>query len=647
MGKTTCAAAFAVASARSGHATLLVSTDPAPSAGDAFRQPLTASPRAIKGTAGRLHAVEVNAPKALERWLAPRRAVLEPIALRGTWLDQDDVAALLRLSLPGIDEIAALMEIGRLDAAGRYDHIVVDTAPTGHTLRMLAMPRFLATLAEVFDRMQGKHRAIVEALRGRWTPEESDNLIVELDDEAGRLAELLSDATRSAVSWITLPEPMAVAESADGLRELRRLGLQVDRIVVNRVTPPPDRPCRWCTARRAFERGAIDALRAAVEDASPPFATVVARPREPRGVAALSAIAAEMNAPPRLPPRRALARGVAAEGIPAGKPLPVAAGDGRGLLLFGGKGGVGKTTCAAAAAIAAAAEQPKRSVLLLSADPAHSLGDVLGIPLSDEPRNVPGAPANLKARELDPEARFAALKTRYVAAIDALFERLLGGTGGAALSDRQSMRDLMELAPPGLDELSAIVVVSDALEAAAAADPARHAPLVVLDTAPTGHALRLLEMPALVHDWVKALMGILLKYQPVVGIGELGAVLLQMSQGLGRLRALLADPSRAAFTVVTRAADLPAAETTRLLARLRALHIHVPAIVVNALGAGTCTFCMTTRKDQQRALSALRRSLRGRNVPNIIVTPGVIPPPHGPKALQTWRASWATRPAGR
>ena len=74
-------------------------------------------------------------------------------------------------------------------------------------------------------------------------------------------------------------------------------------------------------------------------------------------------------------------------------------------------------------------------------------------------------------------------------------------------------------------------------------------------------------MPALVHDWVKAVMAILLKYQPVIGVGELGAVLLRLSQGLGRLRALLTDPARTRFVVVTRPAALPRAETVRLAAR--------------------------------------------------------------------------------
>ena len=135
-----------VSAARAGHRTLVVSTDPAPSLGDALRQPLGASPRRVKGIS-RLEAVEVDAPAALERWIAARRELLEEIALRGTWLDRDDVARLLRLSLPGIDEIAALLELADFSASGKYDCLIVDTAPTGHMLRMLAMPALLGGMA--------------------------------------------------------------------------------------------------------------------------------------------------------------------------------------------------------------------------------------------------------------------------------------------------------------------------------------------------------------------------------------------------------------------------------------------------------------------------------------------------------------------
>jgi arsenite-transporting ATPase len=305
-------------------------------------------------------------------------------------------------------------------------------------------------------------------------------------------------------------------------------------------------------------------------------------------------------------------------------------------------------------------------VLLLSADPAHSLGDVLGMPLGDDARPVPGAPPNLRAREIDATARFNLIKQEYAGAIDALFGRLASDNSFELSADRDAMRDLIELAPPGLDELMAMVEVSDALGTAGAPaarpasanatavrrsfseggvsanaralrDLARQ--VVILDTAPSGHALRLLEMPALVHDWVKALMGIVLKYQPVVGIGELGAVLLRMSQGLGRLRSLLADSRRSAFLVVTRPAALSVAETRRLLTQLRGLEIPVPVAIVNAWGLGTCAFCMTGRREQQAALRQIR-TIAGRRP--LMIAPATMPPPHGAKALLAWALRWRT-----
>src|SRR5207253_1239342 len=86
---------------------------------------------------------------------------------------------------------------------------------------------------------------------------------------------------------------------------------------------------------------------------------------------------------------------------------------GRALVLFAGKGGVGKTTCAAAAALGLAAREDTPRVLLLSTDPAHSLGDVLGLELGDVATSVPGAPPSLRAREIDAAALFAARRRKY------------------------------------------------------------------------------------------------------------------------------------------------------------------------------------------------------------------------------------------
>jgi arsenite-transporting ATPase len=154
--------------------------------------------------------------------------------------------------------------------------------------------------------------------------------------------------------------------------------------------------------------------------------------------------------------------------------------------------------------------------------------------------------------------------------------------------------------------------------------------------------LRLLEMPALVHDWVKAIMAILLKYQPAVGLGRLGATLLRLSQGLGRLRTLLQDASRTRFAVVTRAASLPRAETIRLLARLRKASIPASLVIVNAVGAGTCPWCRAEGRRQQKEVLALSGELirRRGEKPLLLLAPGVVPPPSGCADLHAFLGEW-------
>lgn len=633
VGKTTCAAAFALRAA-SRQRVLVASTDPSPSLGDAFGVGLGPAPTRITAT---LDGVEIDAPRVLRRWIADRRASLERIALQGTWLDREDVNRLLGLSLPGIDEVAALLELSRLARHGRYQLIVVDTAPTGHTLRMLSMPETLFGMARVFDQMRQKHRVMVEALRGGFVPEDEDAMIDELAAEARALAGLVRDAQRTRLSWVTLPEPMAIAETKDALVDLRSRGVTVHDLIVNRLTPPRRSKCAHCDARRAFEATALRSL-----PREPDILPVAASDEEPRGPAALKAIGAQLTAPvfaarhtgrTKVLRYRAFDIPVAQDFSPADFSPAATAPAALKLLLFGGKGGVGKTTCAAATAIALADQHKDRRLLLISTDPAHSLGDVLGMTLSDEERPVRGAGANLLARELDATRVLEGVKREYAAAIDKIFERFTSGGSFDVAHDRSVLHGLIDLAPPGLDELAAIIEISDAV--------ARERPrwdLAVIDTAPTGHALRLLELPSLIHDWTKALMTILLKYQPVTGLGDLGALLLKLSRGLGTLRELLVDPARTHFVVVTRAAALPRAESVRLLKRLATLGIHVPEVVVNAVGRGSCAACRKAAAAEQREISTLRRAVVARKTPRTLVLAATqIPPPHGAVQLRAWR----------
>lgn len=654
VGKTTLAAAWGAAAAARGARTLVISTDPAPSLGDALGVTLSGVPRPVpirrdrfdKLRSGVLHAVEVNSRKAFGRWLKERAPALEAIAVRGTWLDESDVQLLLGLSLPGIDELASLLEILRYVRSGRYDTIVIDTAPTGHTLRMLSMPETLAGVARVFDHMQAKHHAIVEALRGARIEDETDSAINGLQHDAAALRALLRDPRLTSVVLVTLPEPMSVAETLDAVSSLDEAGIPLAEIVVNRLTRAPRGSCAWCRARRKQEQRAVSALVSGLvglrrgRSNVPRISRVEMADREPIGVPALTTLARELDRPPgaarsrgsstRIRPQAASVAGGVACGF---EEAPVR------LLMFGGKGGVGKTTCAAAAALTIARRNPGRKVLLVSTDPAHSLSDVLGARVDDSARQISGGPPNLDARELDASLAFAAFREDYRAAIDRVFDPLSAGSPIDASHDRRVLHDLLELAPPGLDEIAAVLGVIELLS------PGAYDTLIV-DTAPTGHALRLLETPATVQEWTKALMAIVLKYQTVIGVGELGATLLRLSRRLGSLRALLASARETHFVIVTRAAALPAAETLRLLKSLRRLRVHVSSIVVNATGAGTCPRCRRTSRRERALITGLVPVLRrhARDAP-VVLAPAIVPTPVGIPTLEKWFDAW--RCAGR
>jgi arsenite/tail-anchored protein-transporting ATPase len=289
-------------------------------------------------------------------------------------------------------------------------------------------------------------------------------------------------------------------------------------------------------------------------------------------------------------------------------------------------------------ALALAAHDPARRVLLLSTDPAHSVGDVLDMPVGDDERPVPGAQGRLVARELDAERAFAVRRDHYRNAVDELFDALLGGSRFDVAYERAVVRQLIDLAPPGLDELFAVLAVIDALRPSTPGGPARH-DTVVVDTAPTGHALRLLDMPAAALEWVHALLAILLKYRKVVGLGELAADLLEVARDLRELQMLLHDPERAGFVAVTRPTELPRLETERLLERLAALGIHVPALIVNhVLVDPRCARCRAGAARERTVMATLSRGLpRGCAM---IVAPALPAPPRGAEALGRWGPAW-------
>ena len=592
---------------------------------------------------GELFATELDADAALEKWIGVRRSRLETIAERGTYLDRADVAPFLDLSFPGVDELVALIELERMADAGKYDEIYVDTAPTGHTLRMLEMPETLRQIAQVLSDMQAKHRVMAESLARRYSADACDALIDEIEEQGLALQSMLRDPERSSVTWVMLPERLSLEESRDGVAALEAAGIRVERIVANRVAAGGKVACAFCDARRDAEKTVLRET-AAWADARKAVA-LGDLGAEPQGMVALRRLSAALskagplaNHGARRPPARKAAKPPRARLLALPLDLPPTLR----LLLFGGKGGVGKTTSAAAAALALAHADPSRRVLLLSIDPAHSLGDALLVPLDDLARAVPGAPANLRAQELDAPAAFRARRESYQEAVDGFFDGLRKGSRFDATLDRAVIRDLIDLAPPGIDELLAVLRVTDALFPPLPAEPTFD--LVVVDTAPTGHALRWLEMPRMASDWIRSLLKILLKYRNFMAPGKLAADLVEASRQLKALQRALVDPARTQFIAVTRPEALPREETVRLLARLRALKVPIGGVLVNAVRTPSpaCAQCRNALRVEGKELRTLRLALdsRATHPCAILLAPAVAPPPSGVEALSRWPGAW-------
>jgi arsenite-transporting ATPase len=620
--------------------------DPAHSLGDALGVDLGPEPRRVFAGGGALLALELDADRALARWMGARKPAFRAIAERGTYLDDDDIERLMRLTLPGTDELIGLLELRRVARAGKYDLVVVDTAPTGHALRLLETPEALARLAQVLDEMQAKHRLLAESLAGTYRPDGADETILEIASEAAEARAMLSDRGRCEATWVLLPEALSIEETADALGALEALGLAVPRVLVNRVTPGPSRSCAQCSPRVEAERAAIARIRSRFRGRQ--VVLVGAADDEPRGVDALRALG-----------RRDGGRRRAAHGAAPARPSPATSRPGRGvamtaataamlapggarLVFFGGKGGVGKTTCAAATAIAIA--RRSRRVLLLSTDPAHSLSDVLGVPLGDDERPVPAA-AGLHAREIDSVAAFERERERYREAVGRMFHALTRSPRFDAAYDRVVMEDLIDLAPSGIDEVFAVVSLVDALKRTARRRVEKAWDCVVVDTAPTGHTLRLLAMPRIARAWAQTLLGILLKYRRVLGLGELASSLLAFAKGARGLDEILRDESRARFVAVTRPAELPRLETARLIAALEQARIPCPALVVDAATVGACDRCRAAAKREAAEIAALARlsgppgSSAG-EARAILLAPAVYPPPRGVAALAHWASRW-------
>lgn len=271
------------------------------------------------------------------------------------------------------------------------------------------------------------------------------------------------------------------------------------------------------------------------------------------------------------------------------------------LILFGGKGGVGKTTCACGTALRLA---DNFKTLLFSADPAHSLSDSLAEKIGDQIKQVSGI-ENLSALEINAETALAKFKTEHQDQIKKIIDT---GTN----LDAEDIDSVLALPIPGMDEVMAFKTMMDLIDEATFDK-------YVVDTAPTGHALRLLTSPRLLDDWIKVMAKLRWKYRYVVETfagkytGDAGDdFLLDMKRSVKRIENLLRDQNRAEFIAVTAPEGMVILETERLISSLDRCGIKVRQLVINnVLQSNGCDFCREKIKEHEWYIGQIKRNFGG------------------------------------
>ncbi len=445
VGKTSLSTAAALALADAGRKVLLVSTDAASNLDEMLGVELRNTPVPVPGAPG-LSVLNIDPEHAADSYRQRVLAQMGPdTSAEALSTVREQLSGACTTEIASFDEFSSLLS----DAAQAWDHVVFDTAPTGHTLRLLSLPQAWTGFLGGNDRgasCLGPHSGLK---------------MQEARFQAALAA--LGDATRTTVILVTRPERGAIAEAARTSQELRALGLQNQRLAVNGVFHANDRSDAVACAIEDLGQQALDAMPAALHEL--PQDRVPLRAFDTVGLSALRALLVPGAAP------AAPGVEVRAEPGPALPDLAVLADElaaaGHGLVMVMGKGGVGKTTIAAALALGLV--QRGQTVHLSTTDPAaHLAGTLEG--------EMPG----LRVSRIDPKAE----TQRYI-------DKIMAARAPGLNAQEQAML-LEDLQSPCTEEVAVFHAFSRIVSEGRSA-------FVVLDTAPTGHSMLLMDATGAYH----------------------------------------------------------------------------------------------------------------------------------------------------
>ena len=594
VGKTTVSAAYAVHNAVQSLSkrVLLISTDPAHSLGDILGVKLgdKAKPVRLPGR-GKLYAWQVNAEKLFRDFLGCYKEKILAIIDAGAIFSREDIEPLLDSALPGMAEVSALLAVRDALVSRRYERIVVDTAPFGHTLRLFQLPEHFLRFLNFLELAASRDRVLAEHFGGS-SRGAGDEFLTDWREMVEGVQKAFTENAK--VFLVTTPEKFSLNESVRCCAALESFSppVRVAAVVLNRAVVGSHR-CRVCQERAKATQAAGSFL----QKQFPRVRILIGKdPGSPiLGVGNLRVFA-----------RHVFSGGPLKLDVPAPASRAVRLKSARWpvletpLALVVGKGGVGKTTISAGLGFNTRAKA-KAPVEICSVDPAPSLDDIFQAEIGDRSEPVLGD-REFRASEMDSEVLFKHWVREIKSSIEEATTADISGVHIDLTFERQLLSELLEIVPPGVDEVLAIFRILDLLSQGSK---------VVIDMAPTGHALELLRMPERILGWTRTLLKTLAAHRTLALARDAGVKIAEVGQRVRQLAAVLKDPKRARTHTVMLAEPLPDRETERLIEDLQKLHLPATSMFINRIlfaeDLRKCRRCRRAMEWQQATLSALQR----------------------------------------
>jgi len=615
-GKTTLSTAFALNLFEDDakQKVLLVSLEPNGGLSDLLKKKLASKAAKLltgKGNGG-LFAAELDLSELGANLSNALKPQLFASVTKGALLADEDIKKLLEASLSNLGEVAAMIYLTELIGTGEYDQVEVDGLAAAHSIRLLDQP---AALRRLIALVRGE-----KPTKGKPQPKPPSPLD-EMAAKADATIAALKDPARFAFHLAALAEPVPEAQTTRYLvKQLTERGINLFEIIADQIED--GKATREVANRRGLQAPHVRKY----QTLSQKVELLQRRIVGPRGLDEVKKFGKEWASGKET---KALAFS-AAEGPPAlvrapsmppiaAPPLPPTR-----FIFFVGSGGVGKSSCAAAAAVTLT--EKEGPVLLISTDPAHSLSDVLQSRLTDTETQVKGT-KGLYAREIDFANWYGNLKKKLKERAEAAFGPEVKGQEFAL--DRELWRNLWDLAPNGMDEFAAMSALTDALIQ-------ERFKRIVIDPAPSGNTLRVLELPAIAKVWFTALFNIANKYR-AKGMGALADELQAMLKHVKRFEDAIVNPQECRFVVVARGEEMTIPPVERLVEYLKAKKLPAERVLVNrVLPKTTCPVTEERRKNELDVAKALEKKIGLQ----VTVAPALGRHPAGLRELKAFRTAW-------